>query len=118
RSFFNRLRPRRGVEIPLPDGVQAKAVPTGGGGIVIDVRTQWNNVTGHRLDGDVLELTGEAHGQHGEKPRLELIRRADEKKFKYPLTTEGEGSPRRFTSRVKLQQLLESGHAAAAEEEA
>jgi CDP-glycerol glycerophosphotransferase len=117
RFFFNRLRPIRGVEIPLPDGVMAKAVPTGGGGVQIDVRTQWNNVTGHRLDGDVLELTGEAHGTQGEKPRLELIRRADEKKFRYPLKTQGEGSPAKFSARVKLKDLLESGHAAAGDDE-
>src|SRR3954447_25100910 len=117
RFFFNRLRPIRGVEIPLPGGVMAKAVPTGGGGVQIDVRTQWSNVTGHGVDGDVLELTGEAHGPQGDKPRLELIRRADEKTFKYPVKIEGEGSPARFTARVKLNDLLESGHAAGAEDE-
>src|SRR4051794_7070904 len=118
RFFFNRLRPIRGVQIPLAGGVKAKAVPTGGGGITIDVRTQWTNVTGHRLDGDGLELTGEAHGPQGEKPRIELIRRGDEKKFRYPLKVEGEGSPRQFTARVKLKDVLESGQAAGIEEEA
>ncbi|MEA2436891.1 MAG: CDP-glycerol glycerophosphotransferase [Thermoleophilaceae bacterium] len=117
RFFFNRLRPIRGVEIPLPDGVSAKAVPTGGGQVVIDVRTQWTNVHGHRLDGDVLELTGEAQGPQGEKPRLELIRRADEKTFKYPVKIEEEGSPAKFKARVKLTDLLESGHAESVEEE-
>jgi CDP-glycerol glycerophosphotransferase len=117
RFFFNRLRPIRGVEIPLEGGVAAKAVPTGGGGVTIDIRMQWANVTAHRLDGDAVELIGEVHGPRGEKPRLELIRRADEKKFRYPLKAQGEESPARFSARVKLKDLLESGHAEAAEEE-
>ena len=62
RFFFNRLRPIRGVEIPLEGGVAAKAVPTGGGGVTIDIRMQWANVTAHRLDGDAVELIGEVHG--------------------------------------------------------
>jgi CDP-glycerol glycerophosphotransferase len=121
RFHFNPLRPLRGVELPLPDGVKAKAVPTLGGGIALDLRTQWTQLTGYRMAGeDVLELTGEAQGPQGAKPRLELVRRGDEKTFKYPLKLDGDGSPATFTARVRLPDLLDAGHTATphAEEEA
>jgi CDP-glycerol glycerophosphotransferase len=119
RFHFNRLRPLRGVELPLGDGLQAKAVPTGGGGIALDLRTQWATVKGHRLaEDDVLELTGEVQGPRGAKPRLELVRRGDEKTFKYPLKIEEDGSPAKFTARVRLPDLLEAGDAAITHEEA
>ncbi|MEA2441584.1 MAG: CDP-glycerol glycerophosphotransferase [Thermoleophilaceae bacterium] len=110
RFHFNRLRPLRGVELPMPEGVIAKAVPTGGGGIVFDVRTQWTTVHGYRLDGDVVELTGEVHGSNGGKARLEATRRTDEKTFKYPLKVAGGGDQPStgFTARVRLRDLLDA----------
>jgi CDP-glycerol glycerophosphotransferase len=57
------------------------------------------------VDGNVLELTGEVHGPHGEKPRIEVVRRGDEKKLKSPLTVEGNT----FTARIKLGQVLKAG---------
>src|SRR4051812_25022199 len=118
RFHFNPLRPLRGIEIPLPGEVRAKAVPTAGRSVLIDLRAQWANVLGQRLDGKALELTGEAHGPHGEKPRLAVIRRADEKTFKYKMEVEAAQSPAPFKTRVKLADVLESGHADAAPEEA
>jgi CDP-glycerol glycerophosphotransferase len=84
----------------------AKAVPTAGGGVAIDLRTQWSVVRGHRLvDDEVLELSGEVHGAHGEKPRMELVRRGDEKTLKYPVELDGSA----FTTRIKLKQVLKDG---------
>src|SRR3954469_23836051 len=111
RFHFNPLRPLRGVEIPLPGEIKAKAVPTAGRSVVIDIRTRWANLLGHRLDGKALELTGETQGPHGEKPRLAVIRRADEKTFKYKMDVDGGNSPAGFKTRVKLTDVLESGHA-------
>src|SRR4051794_11477637 len=116
RFHFNPLRPLRGVEIPLPGEIKAKAVPTAGRSVVIDIRTRWANLLGHRLDGKALELTGETQGPHGEKPRLAVIRRADEKTFKYKMDVDGGNSPAGFKTRVKLADVLESGHADAAED--
>jgi CDP-glycerol glycerophosphotransferase len=119
RFHFNRLRPLRGVELPVGDGLRAKAVPTGGGGIALDLRNQWTAVKSHRLaDDDVLELTGEVQGPRGAKPRLELVRRGDEKTFKYPLKIEEDGSPAKFSARVRLPDLLDAGEAAITDEEA
>ena len=117
--LFSRLRPLRGVELPSPDGVVAKATPTGGGGIVLDVRTKWTTIHGHRLDGDVLELTGEAHGSGDGKARLELIRSGDEKTFKFPLKPvgAGEGSSVEVAARMKLSKLLDVVHTEDAEED-
>jgi CDP-glycerol glycerophosphotransferase len=112
RFNFTRMRPLRAAELAVPDGVVAKAVPTGASGIALDVRTRWATVHGHRLDGDKLELTGEAHGSNGAKPRLELVRRGDEKTFKYPLKIDGRDGPRaEFSARVRLRDLLQVGHA-------
>src|SRR3954471_14731755 len=116
RFHFNPLRPLRGVEIPLPGEIKAKAVPTAGRSVVIDIRTRWANLLGHRLDGKALELTGETQGPHGEKPRLAVIPRADEKTFKYKMDVDGGNSPAGFKTRVKLADVLESGHADAAED--
>ena len=118
RFHFNPLRPLRGVAIPVDGDVKAKAIPTASRSIVIDVRTQWTNVLGQRLDGKRLELTGEAQGPQGEKPRLAVIRRADEKTFKYKMEVDGAASPASFKTRVKLADVLESGHAQAAPEDA
>ncbi|MEA2468712.1 MAG: CDP-glycerol glycerophosphotransferase, partial [Thermoleophilaceae bacterium] len=102
RFHGGRLRPVRGTELTAPDGMTAKVVPTGAGGIALDVRDQWATVTGHRTDGDVLELSGELGGDQGAKPALEVVRRSDSKTFKYKLKAE-DG---RFTVRVKLKDLL------------
>jgi CDP-glycerol glycerophosphotransferase len=117
RFHFNPLRPLRGVAIPLPGQVKAKAIPTASRSVLIDVRTQWAEVLGHRLEGKALELTGEACGPTGEKPRLAVIRRADEKTFKYKMAIDGEESPAKFTTRVKLADVLESGQADTGEPE-
>lgn len=107
RFHSSRLRPLRGVELPVP-GMAAKAVPTGAGGIALDVRDRWTTVTSHRIDdGEVLELTGEVAGPQGAKPALEVVRRSDSKTFKYPLKVD-DGA---FTARVKLQDLIRAPEA-------
>jgi CDP-glycerol glycerophosphotransferase len=118
RFHFNPLRPLRGVEMPLSADVKAKVIPTASRSILVDIRTQWANLLGHRLDGKRLELTGGARGPHGEKPRLAVVRRADDKTFKYKMEIEEEGSPAKFTTRVKLADVLEADRAEAAPEEA
>jgi CDP-glycerol glycerophosphotransferase len=118
RFHFNPLRPLRGAAIPLPGQVKAKAIPTASRSVVIDVRAQWAEVLDHRLEGKALELTGEACGPTGEKPRLAVIRRADEKTFKYKMEIDGEESPARVRTRVKLADVLESGQAEPALEHA
>src|SRR4051812_43527638 len=117
RFHFNPLRPLRGVAIALPGQLRAKAIPTASRSVLIDVRTQWAEVLGHRLEGKALELTGEAYGPTGEKPRLAVIRRADEKTFKYKMEVDGGESPAGFKTRVKLADVLESGHAETAPED-
>src|SRR3954449_7211562 len=117
RFHFNPLRPLRGVEIPLPGDLKAKAVPTASRAVVIDLRTQWTNVLGQRLDGKAVELTGEANGPQGEKPRLAVIRRADEKTFKYKVEVDAARSPAPFKTRVKLADVLDAGHAETAPED-
>jgi CDP-glycerol glycerophosphotransferase len=117
RFHFNPLRPLRGVEIPLPGELKAKAVPTASRAVVIDLRTHWTNVLDRRLDGKAIELTGEANGPQGEKPRLAVIRRADEKTFKYKVEVDGARSPAPFKTRVKLADVLEAGHAETAPED-
>src|SRR3954470_1604661 len=113
RFIFNKLRPLRGVELGnTPPDVLAKAVPLAGGGIAIDIRNDWAVVRGHRVEDNLLELTGELRGSHGEKPRLTVIRRGDEKTFKYPLEIDGTT----FTTRIKLKQILKAGKTADAEE--
>jgi CDP-glycerol glycerophosphotransferase len=114
RFNFNKLRPVRGIELGnTPPDVLAKAVPLAGGGVAIEVRTEWTTVRDHRVvDGDVLELSGELRGSLGEKPRLEVVRRGDEKKFKYPIEVDGDS----FTTRIKLKQILKAGKTADAEE--
>ncbi len=117
--LFSRLRPLRGVDLPAPDGVVAKATPTGSGGIVLDVRTKWTTIHGHRLDGEVLELTGEAHGSGNGKARLELIRSGDEKTFKFPLKPvgAGDGPSVEVAARMKLSKLLDAVHTEDADED-
>jgi CDP-glycerol glycerophosphotransferase len=117
RFHSGRLRPLRGTELAAPDGMTAKVVPTGAGGIALDVRDTWAALESHRLDdGNVLELSGELAGAQGGKPALEVVRRSDSKTFKYKL----EAEDGRFTARVKLRQLLnapEGSERTSAEEE-
>ncbi|HEV7845744.1 MAG TPA: CDP-glycerol glycerophosphotransferase family protein, partial [Thermoleophilaceae bacterium] len=114
RFHSNRLRPLRAAELEgMPPGVLAKAVPTGGGGVAIDARTQWTVVNGHRLvDENVLELSGEVHGPQGDKPRIEVVRRGDEKTLKSPVELDGTN----FTTRIKLKQVLKAGKTGGADD--
>jgi CDP-glycerol glycerophosphotransferase len=102
----------------MPDGVVAKAVPTRGGGIAVVVRKQWTAIHGHRPHGDVLELSGEDHGSDpATEARLEVIRRADKKTFKYPMELaagEGGGSSAEFTGRIHLKDVLDAESAGVA----
>ncbi len=110
RFDIPRLRPLRGIELPASSDLLAKAVPTAGGGVSIEVRDLWTTVRGHRMAGpDLLELTGDIRAPAGAKLSLEAVRRSDETAFKFPITVDTATTPATFTAEVKLRKLLRAG---------
>ncbi len=100
RFSMGYLRPLRGVELPESGALMGRALPTPGNGVAIELHEQWAKLSGHRVDGEVLELTGELHGV-GDKARVELVRPSTETTVRCKLERDGE----RFTARVKLERL-------------
>ena len=101
-----RFRQTRGVDLPFGDGLALRLAPTPNSGVTAEVRRRLATLTGRRLlEGDVLELEGEARLLDGGAPRLEVVRRADEHSFDYPFAVDGGSASGRFTARVTLGDL-------------
>jgi CDP-glycerol glycerophosphotransferase len=99
RSRFLVGMPRAGSAVDVPRGEAMLTVAaTAWGKLVAQVRTEWVAVTGHRLDGEQLELEGELRGAAA---GLELRRESDAHVFTVPLTAAGT----RWRARVPLTEL-------------
>ena len=98
--------PIRAVALPVAADVDVTAAVTPDGDVTLDVRRQSATLRGGgHLDGDVLELAGELRLPPADKPKLELRRAVDGRRFRYPLEMTGGAAAQRFVSRVRLAQL-------------
>jgi CDP-glycerol glycerophosphotransferase len=73
-------------------------------GIVIEVAEQMATITGGRLAGDVVELTGTLLAAHEGKAALEARRESDGRRFRAPLAIDGTA----FTARAKVADVLKA----------
>jgi CDP-glycerol glycerophosphotransferase len=72
------------VDLDAGEGVRARAVVATDGTLSVEVRTRWAQLLGVRRRGNVLELRCALHGIARE-PLLELRRRSDGRRLRYPL---------------------------------
>jgi CDP-glycerol glycerophosphotransferase len=100
RFTMGYLRPLRAVDLPATGKLLGRALPTPGGGVSVERHEHWARLTGHRVDGDTLELSGQFQGS-AKDARLSLLRPTTEKRVKCKLEIDGD----RFTARVKLDRL-------------
>jgi CDP-glycerol glycerophosphotransferase len=101
RSRFggDSARPLRAAEAVLANGTAVATAPAPTGEVALHVRTEWAIARAHRLDGDVLELTGDLRVAGA--PKLQARRRRGKARHAWPLETDGT----RFTARVPLADL-------------
>ena len=105
RFHVDSARPLRAAHHLVPGGPQIAVEPSPLDQIALQVRSRWASVSGHRLDGDEIELHGELGGAEAAGLELELARRDD--RHRYPLAVAAGRPHARFTARVPLADVLE-----------
>jgi CDP-glycerol glycerophosphotransferase len=98
-------RPLSAVELPAAGATRMTASLTADDALVVEARDAWAMVRSHRVDGDVLELSGEARLPPGADPKLRLRPESGGPLRRYPMVVEG-GT---FTARVPLADLRGGG---------
>jgi CDP-glycerol glycerophosphotransferase len=97
-------RALRAVALPLPGERELTAGLTPQAGVTLEIQPRRAALRDWRVAGDVVELTGELRSAGGTGTALELRRREDARRLRFPLTTNG-ASPRVFTSEVPVKRL-------------
>ena len=101
RFHVDDVLPPRTAELPAPDGVVKRAVPTPDRRLELQVREQWAALRESALDGDELVLRGTLRAPDGAELKLELLGGDGSKTLRRPVAVEGET----FSARVPLKKL-------------
>jgi CDP-glycerol glycerophosphotransferase len=109
RFSISRARQLLGVDLPLSERQAIRLTSNAKAGVTVEVRDRLAVLRDHRLDANVLELTGEAHMPPGDERTLEVVRRSDELTLRFPLPVEGD----RFEMHVPLADLRSAAPPAA-----
>jgi CDP-glycerol glycerophosphotransferase len=102
-------RPLRAAETALPGNAIARVGPVPTGEVRLSVQTRWARLTGHRLDGGTLELSGELQAERGEQRRLQVRQRDGTAVRRYPVTLDEARTPATFRAAVPLAEVLADG---------